>query len=114
MIIYEKLLRELYKNKVKYLVVGGWAVNLHGYDRITGDLDIILLLDDENLKKFLKVVNKLGLRPRLPVKADDFANAQLRREWIKHKNMKAFAFYDPQNDADRIDAVIDHPVNFQK
>lgn len=30
----------LNKNKVKYLIIGRAAVNIHGYTRTTGDLDI--------------------------------------------------------------------------
>ncbi len=34
------LLKELNKNKVEYIVVGGYAVNFHGYRRTTGDIDL--------------------------------------------------------------------------
>ena len=88
------------------------AVNLHGYDRITGDLDIILLMTDANIKKFIAVIKKLGMVPRIPVKLDDFAKKSLRSQWIKEKNMKAFLIYNPQNIAEHLDVIIDHPVDF--
>ena len=34
------LLNELNKNNVEYIVVGGYAVNFHGYRRTTGDIDL--------------------------------------------------------------------------
>jgi predicted nucleotidyltransferase len=34
------LLKELNNNKVEYIVVGGYAVNYHGYRRTTGDIDL--------------------------------------------------------------------------
>jgi hypothetical protein len=34
------LIRELNFNKVEYLVVGGYAVNYHGYRRTAGDIDL--------------------------------------------------------------------------
>lgn len=34
--------RSLDKYDVKYIMVGGFAVNLHGFSRLTGDLDIWL------------------------------------------------------------------------
>lgn len=49
--VFEKVFRELNRTKVKYLVVGGVAVNLYGYLRFTGDLDVLLLLEEKNLKK---------------------------------------------------------------
>lgn len=41
MIIYEDVFREFQKQKVKYVIVGGIAVNLHGLLRNTADLDIL-------------------------------------------------------------------------
>ncbi len=111
---FEKILEELNRHNVKYLIVGGIAVNLHGFYRSTLDLDIILLLSDSNLGKFVKVIRKLGLVPRAPVKIEDFANAALRKIWIKNKNMKAFTLYDPDFQRKYLDVVIDHPLDFQQ
>ena len=112
--LYERILNELHRHKIKYLVVGGLAVNLYGYDRITGDLDIILLMTDVNVKKFIKVAERFKLKPRLPVALQDLAVPRLRKSWIKERNMKAFTLYNPRNDAEHVDIVIDHPVDFQK
>ena len=40
------LLNELNKNNVEYLVVGGYAVNFHGYRRTTGDIDLWIKPDN--------------------------------------------------------------------
>jgi len=37
---YKEILQLLLKNKVKFLVVGAYAMGAHGYPRATGDLDI--------------------------------------------------------------------------
>ncbi len=109
-----KILNKLNRYKVKYLVVGGVAVNLYGFYRATEDLDIILLLEDSNLKKFAKAIKSLKLVPRVPVKIEDFANADLRRIWIKDKNMKAFTLYEPNFQRKYLDVIIDHPINFKQ
>ncbi|MBI4975417.1 hypothetical protein HZC20_01950 [Candidatus Peregrinibacteria bacterium] len=64
---FENVFKELNAEKIKYLVVGGVAVNLYGYARFTGNIDILLLLEKENLLKMAKVMNKLGYIERLPV-----------------------------------------------
>ena len=46
---YQSILREFHKRKLQYLIVGGVAVNLHGYPRFTNDIDILLALDHNNL-----------------------------------------------------------------
>lgn len=40
-----------YSNEVKYLVVGGFAVNIYGFNRNTGDLNILIEDSIENRKK---------------------------------------------------------------
>ena len=46
---YIDLLRELYHNKIKYLIVGGVAVNLHGVPRATFDFDLVISTDIDNV-----------------------------------------------------------------
>lgn len=43
----------LNNNEVEYILVGGYAVILHGYSRITGDLDIWVNRTAENYKKLV-------------------------------------------------------------
>jgi len=50
----------LIKNKAEYLIVGGYAVGIHGHPRYTGDLDIWLNPTFENAKKILCCVNEFG------------------------------------------------------
>jgi hypothetical protein len=50
----------LIKHKVEYLIVGGYAVGIHGYPRYTGDLDIWLNTTEENAARVLKAVNEFG------------------------------------------------------
>ncbi|MER3498287.1 MAG: hypothetical protein C4308_06420 [Chitinophagaceae bacterium] len=50
----------LNKNDVQYLIVGGYAVGLHGYPRYTGDLDIWILPQQENATKVLAALRDFG------------------------------------------------------
>jgi hypothetical protein len=51
----------LNKHNVKYLVVGGYAVGLHGYPRYTGDLDIWIEISDDNAEKMMLVMLEFGI-----------------------------------------------------
>lgn len=46
--------RALQENNVQYILVGGYAINLHGYQRFTGDLDIWIKDDLANRQKLRK------------------------------------------------------------
>jgi predicted nucleotidyltransferase len=58
MIFYEEILKAFQKQKVKYIVVGGTAVNLLGSMRSTFDLDILVEMSDDNLKKIVKIMKR--------------------------------------------------------
>jgi hypothetical protein len=45
---------------VEYLLVGGYAVALHGYVRYTGDMDIWVLTTPENAARVVKVLKDFG------------------------------------------------------
>ena len=47
---YFDVLGELYRKKIRYLVVGGLAINLYGVPRVTQDIDIIVAPDKEIYK----------------------------------------------------------------
>jgi len=52
--------KSFFENKVKYITIGGFAVNIYGYNRSTGDIDIYLedtIENRINLRKALKSIN---------------------------------------------------------
>lgn len=57
---FKEFVELLIRYKAEYLIVGGYAVGIHGHPRYTGDLDIWLNPTQENAKKIVKVVNEFG------------------------------------------------------
>ena len=57
---FKEFLRLLQANDVEYLLVGGYAVGLHGYPRPTGDIDFWISRDEANAKKEFDVLVKFG------------------------------------------------------
>lgn len=112
--LYTQFFKELHKHKVRYLVIGGIAVNLHGFGRATGDLDIIVDFSKDNLKKFIDTVKKMGLLPKIPVKLDDLCDKNLRDSWIEEKNMKVFSVYNPRDQMELIDILLEYDLDFEK
>ena len=56
----DSFLRLASKHCVRMLMVGGGAVNFHGYQRHSADVDFWIETDDNNLKKLLSVFNEMG------------------------------------------------------
>lgn len=57
---FKEFVELLIKNSAEYLIVGGYAVGIHGHPRYTGDLDIWLNPTEENAQRILKSVNEFG------------------------------------------------------
>jgi hypothetical protein len=58
---HQQLLSVLIKNKVDFMLVGGYAVIHYGYDRNTGDMDIWLKKGNENRDKLIKALKDFGV-----------------------------------------------------
>ena len=57
---FEKLLAALARDRVDFCVVGGLAVVLNGYVRLTEDVDILVSPQPENLERMLGVLRQWG------------------------------------------------------
>jgi len=58
---FREFIQSLNDNQVEYLLVGGYAVILHGYRRVTGDMDIWVNRTKENYSKLTKAFSQFGL-----------------------------------------------------
>ncbi|MDG4551846.1 MAG: hypothetical protein P9F19_04795 [Candidatus Contendobacter sp.] len=68
---FKEFLELLNKNQVEYLIVGGYAVAMHGYPRYTGDLDIWINANRETAAKMLQVLDEFGFGS-LGLRQEDF------------------------------------------
>ena len=59
---FEKLLRLLECHKVKYMIVGGYAVAFHGFPRFTKDIDIYYSDSDEDITNLKKALLDFGFQ----------------------------------------------------
>lgn len=69
---YLKIISVFNLNKVKYLLIGGHAVNFYGYVRVTADMDIWVSNESTNLEKLFKSLLELGYNEENCKKALDF------------------------------------------
>ena len=97
---------------VDYIVVGGFAVIMHGYLRATADLDLVVGLSDANTRRAVEAFGSIGLRPRLPVMLNDFADGAKRDEWTNQRSMLVLQLWDPSNPVRSIDLFVQEPLEF--
>ena len=70
---FRDFLQALNKNDVEYLLVGGYAVILHGYSRVTADMDIWVNPTKENYKKLVHAFFDFGM-PVFDMSEENFLN----------------------------------------
>jgi hypothetical protein len=58
---FRDFIQALNNNSVEYILVGGYAVILHGYRRVTGDMDIWVNRTKENYSRLTKAFDEFGL-----------------------------------------------------
>lgn len=69
---FKEFIELLNVHKVKYLVVGAYAVAIYGYPRYTKDIDIWISSESENAQKMVLVLKDFGFSS-LGLKAEDFS-----------------------------------------
>lgn len=109
----EKIVSALNQAGVRYLVVGGVAVVLHGRLRTTADLDLVLDLEPANVERALRVLKELGYHPRAPVPLEAFADPSTRRSWVETKNMTAFSLWPEEGGGFEVDLFVEEPFDFE-
>ena len=57
---YKDILQNLSNKKVKYLLVGAYAMAVHGYPRSTMDIDLWIMPDPENTPLVLEALEDFG------------------------------------------------------
>lgn len=114
MLDYLAIFKKLNEKRIRYIVVGGIAVNLYGIPRMTYDIDLLLDLEEKNIENFLRLLKDWGFKPKVHVNIMDFANKDNREDWIKNKNMKAFNLVNQKGVLSEIDIIIDSPIDYAK
>jgi len=100
----KKLCSVLEKFEIRYALVGGYAVALHGAVRGTVDVDIVIEWQLDTLKATEAALNSLGLKSIIPVSSEDmFSN---REHYINNRNLIAWNFTNPDNPTESVDIIV--------
>jgi predicted nucleotidyltransferase len=111
---YSDLFKAMNEAGIRYLVVGGIAVNLHGYRRFTGDVDVLMALEPANLEKMAVLMQERGFIQRLPVSIQQLSDREQVQKWLEEKGMTAYTFIDSRDTASSIDILAGYSLDFDE
>ena len=112
MSVFEPIFQTLNKAGARYVVVGGLATVLHGYARLTADVDLAVDLAPEEATKVIQALVTMGFRSQVPVSPEEFADQAVREKWFREKQMRAFSLVDPANPMRVVDLLLKPEVPF--
>lgn len=75
---------------------------------------VVVDLEPAAAAQAVQALEALGLQPRVPVSAADFADPAIRTSWIRDKHMQVLSFYDPQHLAREVDVLVAYPPDFEQ
>jgi hypothetical protein len=108
-----QLLTTLEEAQVAFVLVGGQAMQLHGSQRNTVDVDLVLKMDEANLERFIAVATQFSLQPIVPVSLGSLKNAALLQQWYEEKGMIAFALREAVVGGMVIDVLVHCEVPYE-
>jgi predicted nucleotidyltransferase len=114
MALFEPVFAALNAAGVRYVVVGGVAVVLHGHARLTADLDLSVDLAPYAAARAIDALTAIGLQPRVPVDPRGFADPAVREGWIKDRGMVVFTLLDPNDPIRSVDLFVENPIDFEE
>ena len=110
---YLDLFRALGAGGVDYVVVGGLALNLHGVERATMDVDLAIALDEGNLRRAVAAFQALELRPVAPISWNDVVFPGQLARWRAEKHMLVLGLQKATGVAPTVDVLTSLAVPFE-
>ena len=110
----EKIVRALQEASVRYLVVGGLAVNAHGYSRMTRDIDLVIQLEPSNTQRGLEALLQAGYRLMIPESPEAFADPAKREKWRTEKGMIVLKLWSDEHRRTPVDVFVYEPFDFDR
>ncbi|MEK7668947.1 MAG: hypothetical protein AAB409_09880 [Gemmatimonadota bacterium] len=108
----QALARTLNDAEVPFILVGGLAVNAHGYGRLTWGVDLVIRLEAGAIRRAFAALGTLGYAPRVPITADGFADPAQRERWSREKGMMVLSFHSDAHRETPVDVFVREPFDF--
>ena len=109
---FDAIIAALNAAKVRHLVVGGMAVNAHGYLRFTKDVDLVVRLQVGDITGAFSALAQLGYKPLVPITVGQFADPAQRDRWRTERGMVVLQLWSDQHKETPINLFLHEPFDF--
>lgn len=109
-----EVMKSLAAADVRFIVVGGVAVVLHGHLRLTADLDLVLDMTPDNLRRAVSALADLDFKPRAPVPIETFESPEERKRLRREKQMEVFSLWSASRAGFEVDLFTETPFDYDE
>jgi len=109
---FEAIVSALNAADVKFIVVGGVAVNAHGYLRFTKDVDLVIRLSPQEIISAFHALEQIDYHPSNPISAEEFADREKREGWRREKRMLVLKMWSDAHRETPLDIFVYEPFDF--
>jgi predicted nucleotidyltransferase len=106
------IFHEFERRNIHYVLVGGLAVLLHGVDRLTADIDLVVDPAPDEAAKAIAALLEMGFKSHAPIEPRQFADGAVRERWRRGSGMLVLSFWDPENRRPTVDLFAEYPMDF--
>ena len=110
---FRGLFATLEARKLRFVVVGGLALLLHGVDRLTAGIDLAVDLTPGAAASMISTLLAAGYRSAAPVDARLFADPATRAAWRRERGIQVFSLWDTTGTRPTIDRFTDSVIPFE-
>ena len=105
------LAQALSEAKIRYCIVGGVAVNLHGAIRRTYNVDLVVEPTRANLETLARLLDSFGLESKEKIRLTELADKRRRRRLLAQENRFAVSFRHKSQALHEVDVVVSPPID---
>jgi hypothetical protein len=109
---FEAIVSALNAAEVRFIVVGGVAVNAHGYLRFTKVVDLVIRLSPRDIISAFRALEQIDYRPSNPITAEEFADPEKREGWRRDKRMLVLKMWSDARRETPLDIFVYEPFDF--
>lgn len=103
----------LNESKARYVIVGGFALVMHGGNRFTPDINVVVELTPEALESVAEGLTKAGLRPGLSYDTSYLFDIERRDMLCMDEGLRFFPFLDERLPNFKVDIFLEYPLPFK-
>ena len=111
---YREIFRTMNEAGIRYLIVGGLAVNLHGYRRFTAGVGIFFALGKKNFGENNRNIRSNGYGGRVPGGMKELSDEKKIRQLLEEKGMTAYTFLSDKRERIDIDVIAPDSLLFER